>query len=60
MFITSDDPEQGVSEAAGLAGASPAADEAVQSLADAVVSKCSVEQLREAMPGLWLDGGISQ
>eukprot|EP00873_Tetraselmis_striata_P027315 jgi/Tetstr1/447579/TSEL_034956.t2 len=60
VFITSDDPEQGVSEAAGLAGASPAADEAVQSLADAVVSKCSVEQLREAMPGLWLDGGISQ
>lgn len=48
VFVTGDDPEQGLGEL----GAEGGGDE-LAALADAVVSKCSLAQLKPALPALW-------
>jgi len=52
VFITGDDPEQGLGE---LSTEEEGGDETAQlaALADAVVSKCSLTQLKPALPALW-------
>jgi FMN phosphatase YigB (HAD superfamily) len=49
VFVTSDDPEQGLGEAGGEAGGAGH----LAALADAVVSACSLAQLKTALPSLW-------
>jgi FMN phosphatase YigB (HAD superfamily) len=51
VFVTGNDPEQGLGELGAQEGGDATAQ--LAALADAVVSKCSLAQLRPALPSLW-------